>query len=170
MRRKDMVPHTVLYAIVVNNMPRPGIVTAITSPPNKVKVKVWWTWTKRYVDEAEGIEDYWPEDLTAFGLTYDEKAKVENVEAVPTNQVLMPWVEYCRERKAEVEARRQARLAQDAHEARIQAEWEARVEAAFDGVTYEGSDWLRSAVKRKHHTYSAGDVLALAEYFLRRDQ
>lgn len=168
MKRKDMVPHTELYAIEVRpgSNVRPGIILDPGQPPAKVRVKLWWRWTTRWVNEAEGVEDPIPEDLTAHGLAQDANARVDNAvptNAVATNQVIMPWADYCRERKADAERKHQARLAQEAAEAIEQTEWEARVDAALDGVTYHEIDWLRSALKRKSIGLNYNDVIRLVE-------
>lgn len=159
MNRKDM-DLTTLYAIESRGVYRPGYVLDIGKSPGKITVKRFWRWAGD--SEGDGYLNGRPELVEGNAETF----------GVTTKQVLMPWIDYCIERKADLARLRSKREAEEQAAAQERDGWVARVNGVKDLLDASGtntyidhSDMLNLARGgRLYDTrYSAKHVLELLE-------
>ena len=158
MNRKDMQPG-VLYAIKADGYnPRPGIVLDAGKPPNKVKVKVYWSW--------EGWDDdYLNPEPTITGVL----AK-SDIKTCDTNGVQGLWSDYCAKVKAERKVLLDKKQAEDdAVEAERQADM-MRVSRVTPFIGEDAGKTLVWIAKRGGnmgtYNFSARQVLDIIEGLL----
>jgi hypothetical protein len=158
MKRKDMLPG-VLYAISADGYnTRPGYVLDAGKPPNKVRVRVFWTWK----DQDEDYLNPTPPLLDEFAKYDDKKAD--------TNGVIGLWSEYCSKVKAERQAALDKRNAEEAAVEARRLEGVDRVEAVADKLIAAGLPsmlgtmrYYSKANNMGQYGYTTRDVLDLIE-------